>query len=217
MYDAVHKLHVSILLERYRASRHRDLGYTLVDIGSSTGRLFREICNQLQLHENQAPPGMAGYAIDPSHGMMDQLTKHVPWVTPYQCDVLALDESAYPVFGADAVNASYVLQFIHPDYKRDALQTMYRMLKPGGLLFMAQKDIVSQHSLGFLLNESYDTFKTDNGYSREEIDAKTEALRGSMWPYTQAKLLKSLYEVGFRDIMPTTRWCCFSSLVARRY
>lgn len=214
MYDTVHKLHGAILLDHWRHARRHASQYRVIDVGSSTGRFFKELCNQLQLPLHVAPHGIVSFAVDPSVGMMKQLEENVPWVVPFNKGLLDIPNYLYD--SVDAINISYVLQFIPERDKRRALATLAKLLKPGGLLLMAQKDDVLYEPFGATMYEQYDTFKLNNGYTRQEIDAKTDALRNAMWPTPHGTLVSWLEEAGFGDIVETTRWNCFSSLVARR-
>jgi tRNA (cmo5U34)-methyltransferase len=77
----------------------------------------------------------------------------------------------------------WVLQFIEDKERREALlRQAYTALAPGGVMFLMEK-----YDLGgdaeVIAQDSYIAWRQRNGYTLEEIEAKTAALGNSMWPW----------------------------------
>lgn len=212
LYDIAHELQVAVMRDHMSEYKEEGEDYRVIDIGCSTGKFFRTLCNQLQIDPHFKPPGIDGVAVDPSADMVDRLRQTAPWVRPLTLGLLDL-QGVDQKF--DAVNLSYVLQFIPKYGKRLALKTIFNMLKPGGVLMMSQKERIETRAIYPMMQE-YKQWKMRNGYTEEEIDAKTKALRNSMWTSTQEQLYAWLEEAGFVEIQETSRWSCFSSLVCYR-
>ncbi len=205
MYAEAHKLHVAMAREVLnRAS------VTIWDIGSSRGHFFKEICNQLHIPQHSGAARIHGFAMDSSPYMVRFMVREFPWVNCIVGDVLDAPDMEAP---ADIINMMYVLQFIKEDHdKAEALKWAYRNLKNGGLLFLGQKDRIDGE-FGNMFSEQYQAFRRLKGYSQKEIDAKTKALRNSMWPTRQAWLQDMCVNAGFYDYETTTQWLQFSTAV----
>lgn len=204
MYNEVHRMHVSML--QHKLTR----GAVVADIGSSTGHLFRNIEAGLGgcLEDN----GIKGYAVDISDSMMSRLTGEFPTVVPIVGDISDLPDLPEP---ADIMFCLYTIQFISPNRKVAAMQWLVRNLKVGGILVLGQKDIIASEPLRNMADEEYYKFRRDNGYTQEEIDAKTAALRGSMWPI-QYEQLMTILGTHRLDCFETSRWLQFSTVVCIR-
>lgn len=222
VYMEMHKLHTDMLSDYIHGLPRRKTAFKVMDIGASTGVFYKYL--SLQLMGNfRSPPGhnVECYALDNSEPMLDKLKENVPWVISENVDITKWEpkEGVY-----DCVNCTYVLQFIKDSDKLKLISNIYKSLVPGGLLFMGQKDQLTRvrnysdpdEWLERNIDKQYVNFRMDNGYTKEEIAAKTEALRGSMWPLRHDKLLEMLSISNFRHVLETTRWLNFSSLVAMK-
>lgn len=208
MYREAHRLHVSML--KGTLSQERVVVY---DIGASRGHFFKEVCNQFQLPSDQGRDGFHFVAVDRSLPMLLALKGEMPWVKTVEADAAHLIDIKEQ---ADVICLFYILQFLNGDHDKMALlRWAYRNLKPGGVLILGQKDEPTDTYSAMFANEYY-KFRMDNGYSLEEIKAKTEALKGSMWPSTPVWLESMCYEAGFRDYVETTRWLQFSTSICTK-
>ena len=208
LYEEAHRLHVSMLHRIFAQPQ-----VSVCDIGASRGNFFREICNQLQIPVETGSPKFSFVAVDSSRHMLEHLQKEMPWVCTVVADATDMVDFEEPI---DVISMFYILQFIEDDTKKLAvLRWAHRNLRPGGVLLLGQKEeITDTHSE--LFTEEYYRFRMRNGYTREEIDAKTRALRGSMWPSSPAWLESMCYSAGFRDYVETTKWLQFSTSMCTR-
>lgn len=204
LYDEIHRLHVSLFPEFFCRGGNR-----IVDVGASRGRLFSAICNQLQTDPKVGPAALECTAIDISTHMLQLLSEEFPWVHCVHGDISELPDLPEKV---DAICMLYVLQFIPERLKRMALRWVWRNLRKGGLLVLGQKEEMGvMHDTTY--SEEYYRFRMRNGYSLEEIQAKTQALKGSMYIWSEEKLRGTLSDMGFRDFASTSRWLQFSTSV----
>lgn len=207
-YEETHRLHVALLRPVFEQG-----SVTVCDIGASRGHFFREICNQLQVPVSTGSPSFTFIAVDSSAPMMAALQAEMPWVCAVVADARHMVDLEEP---ADVISMFYVLQFIEEDAdKLSVLRWAQRNLKPGGVLLLGQKEEVSDTYLGMFTDEYYQ-FRMDNGYSIEEIRAKTKALANSMWPSSPAWLESLCYSAGFIDYVETTKWLQFSTSMCVR-
>lgn len=204
MYNEVHRLHVSMFSHLLRP------GAVVADVGSSTGHLFRNI--EKQVGAVLAQTGITGYAVDLSDAMMSRLTKQFPSVTPVVGDMTDMQDLPQQ---ADLAFCFYTLQFITPARKLMALDWLVRNTKVGGVLVLGQKDAIPDEPLRDLFDEEYYQFRRDNGYSQAEIDAKTAALKNSMWPIRHDQFLNMLQAYDL-DYIETSRWLQFSTVACIR-
>lgn len=206
MYSEAHRLHVSLLLDRFLDQEST----RVVDVGASRGEFFKEICNQLQWPVKQQHPRIDMVAIDSSADMLKMLTGEMPGVTPIVSKVEDLEPNPE---SADVICMMYVLQFIEKDTdKLKALRWAHETLKPGGVLILGQKDASTDTYLPMFTDE-YIRFRIRNGYSLSEIKAKTAALKNSMWPISPAWLEDICLQAGFIDYVVTSRWLQFSTSI----
>lgn len=204
MYREAHRLHLSMFRNKI-TSAPRVVFY---DVGASRGHFFKAICNQFHIDEKTGSPGFACTAIDNSPSMLAHLKEEMPWVTTVEADASELPDFAEQ---ADFISMFYLLQFLKTStQKLQALQWAYRNLKPGGVLFLGQKESTTSTHTNMFAAEYY-KFRMDNGYTIEEIQAKTAALANAMWPISPAWLEDLCYAAKFSDYVETTKWLMFST------
>lgn len=204
LYEESHRLHISLFREEIASSEH----VTFVDVGASRGQFFKQLCNQFQIDPAKGSSRLECIAIDNSRPMLDLLSEEMPWVRTIEADAAYLIDLPSK---ADFISMFYLLQFLRSDDdKLKALTWAHRNLKEGGVLFIGQKE---KEEFGFeqRLSEEYYLFRRRNGYTREEIVAKTQALKGSMWPSTRSWTETLTERAGFKAYVETTRWLQFST------
>lgn len=209
-YDAFHRLHAEMVARWFS----RD-GMLLLDVGASHAGFFNALKRFYREHPlSENMPLMEMYAMDNSAAMCEIMRRTHADVTVMEGSVtdkkFMQRFKCYPQF--DVVNATYLLQFIEPERQYEVLEILTDLVRPGGILILGQKES-NTGLLGHMLQEQYIRWRMSNGYSREEIEAKTRALQGSMWPMDQTLLLNKL-RLSFREVHETTRMFMFSTLIA---
>ncbi len=108
------------------------------------------------------------------------------------------------------------MQFISPEIRKDFLTKIHGFLRPGGVLVMSEKVILSDLALNSGFVEFYHDFKRSMGYSEIEISNKREALENVLIPFTAEENLALLKTAGFTNAQPFFQWFNFVSFVGIR-
>lgn len=211
MYAEVHRLHASMVLLSHPASEETPL--IVYDIGASRGGFLRELCSQCSVSAISGASYLTFVAVDSSPSMLDGLSGDMPWVQTVCSDVLALPDFAEK---ADVISMFYLLQFIQSSADQlDVLRWVYRNLKPNGLFMSGHKgEPIPAFSTAF--DSLYYAFRRANGYTPQEIEAKTKALKNSMWPCRPECIEDQCYRAGFTNYTETTRWLQFYTSVCTK-
>lgn len=217
-YVEMHRTTAEMIM-RHRMDTCVGKDYVILDFGASTGVAAKMLCNQLQLPLTCQPQGIRYIAVDNSMAMLDKLKNTVPWAEAWHIDLE--DPLGIPVLmdrldvRPNAILMLYFMQFLKPQVHWPLMHSVHRMLTSGGLFFFGAKEAQSKQSkVGDYMDAMYYQLRRDNGYSQEEIDAKTRALKGSMHTSTRSAIINTLDKAGFRNIHEMTRWLQFMSLVA---
>lgn len=182
---------------------------SFLDIGASRGAFFKALCDEHP--EVSIPKTLRLSAIDNSQTMCDYLCDDYPTSEVYCADIS--DPVILALLGTyDVVCLHYVLQFIHPDKQALTLQRLMDSVKPGGVFIYGHK---AKHygALGQLTHDEYIRFRMNNGYTREEIEAKTLALKGSMFPVDH-NMVMNMINANFSHAVETFRFMMFSAVFA---
>lgn len=203
-YREAHAAHARML------ARWIKPGVTILDVGASRGAFIA------QLREEYSTQWIAGDmeidAIDNSPDMCAYLRGDFPSVHTECLDLESAQFLSHPQKQYDVVCVNYVLQFVDPRYQIQVLRTLANMVKVGGVFILGHK---AKHYgfAGDVAHEEYVRFRMQNGYTREEINAKTRALRGSMFPMDHSVLMREL-KTNFSEVEETFRYMQFSTLFA---
>lgn len=206
-YELAHAMHASI------AADHLKDGGAVLDIGASHGEFYHSLFRRYSKLGGM-PSNLSLTATDVSHDMCQIMRDTLPGVTIVQQDLM---ENPFLQSTAkyDFINCMYVLQFL-PEFAQGLVLTkMCTMLKPGGILSIAQKE-AKPGVIGDCLHRHYIEFRLENGYTQAEIDAKTHALKNAMWPMTHEAFIGVLNNFGMRNITPITRSGVFATYIAQR-
>lgn len=207
-YEDGHLLHAAIA-----ASQAYD-GYSILDIGASHGEFLTAFKKDFVQRE-KAMPQVRMVATDNSPDMCKWLRANHP-----DAEVVEQDLMENPFLQwkdkFDFINCMYVLQFVPVFAQRLVLTKICTMLKPGGILSIGHKEL-HEGTIGDILHDEYIGFRLRNGYSMEEIVAKSAALKNSMWPMRRADLSEILTHVPqMGKLEEVTRWGVFATYVAQR-
>lgn len=206
MYNEVHRVHVSMFKHLLKP------GAVVADIGSSTGHLFRNIEREMGQTLDQAQ--ITAIAVDISDAMMGRLQEEFPTAITIVGDIAEMGPTP-PLLRADIIFCLYTLQFIPDERKLAAAQWLVSTLRPGGVLVLGQKELLPSLGMDDTFSQEYYKFRRDNGYTQAEIDAKTAALKGSMFPITAEALRTMLATCGLVCV-ETSRWLMFSTVACMK-
>jgi ubiquinone/menaquinone biosynthesis C-methylase UbiE len=103
-------------------------GDRVLDVGCGTGYFARRIAPAVQ-------PGGSVVGIDPSQPMVDYATEHGPPNCTFQ--VAGAEDLPFPDASFDLVVSSLAFHHFPADRRADAVREMFRVLRPGGRVFIA--------------------------------------------------------------------------------
>lgn len=199
-----HAAHARMLKRWMRA------GVSVLDVGASRGHFLQALITEYP--EMWAAREINYKALDNSPDMCAYLAGDYPGAT-VECEDISSHrflESTQPKY--DVVCMHYVLQFVPMHAQTAVFLKLIDMVKPGGVAIIGHK---SRHhgDSGEAAHEEYIRFRMSKGYSREEIEAKTAALKASMFPMEHAMILRTLNR-DFHEVTETFRFMMFSTIFA---
>ena len=106
------------------------------------------------------------------------------------------------------------MQFIPARNRQILFDAIYESLNWGGGLILFEKVRAPDARFQDMMTAIYTDFKLDQGYSSEEIVAKTRSLKGVLEPFSTAGNLDLLKRAGFQDIMTIMKYVCFEGFLA---
>lgn len=204
-YAEAHAAHARMLKDWVKP------GARILDVGASRGAFLRALFQEYP-DLNTPESAVNVHAIDNSPDMCEYLTRDFPYVYVRQEDLaspsfLYVEQAKY-----DVICANYVLQFSPREKQEAVLVKLMHMVRVGGVLILGHKAAHYGFS-GAAAHEEYIRFRMANGYTREEIEAKTKALQNSMFPMDHAKLMRIL-SLHYAEVTETFRYMMFSTLFA---
>lgn len=200
LFYETHDLHACLCRRSIESGRDK-----ILDIGASRGAFLKALDNHYGIEALDAR------ALDYSQPMVERLIKEFPSVRVRQEDITS-EEFLSSTHTYDIVNMAYVLQFVPLVMQPRVIAKVIQMVRPGGILFFGAKLAVHGQE-GQDLHDHYINWRVGNGYTREEIEAKTKALAGSMWPISEAHLRHFFTTYGIVDVIPTTRHTVFANFM----
>lgn len=210
LYHEGHRTHVAMLAE-FLAEQPR----SILDIGASRGAFFKHLKDRFPDSTQHA--GLLLTAVDSSLPMCTLLREEFPDVLIHHDNLLTDPEqssASWRRLKYDVVVLYYVLQFLPLQEQLRALHYVMDRVEPGGYLVFGHKELLFD-DLGRLAQQEYMEFRVRNGYTREEIAAKSKALKGAMFQRTNDSIIHELEHAGF-TVQPTVRWLAFNAFIARK-
>ncbi|MGF1604665.1 MAG: methyltransferase domain-containing protein [Thermosynechococcaceae cyanobacterium] len=176
------------------------------DLGCSTGSLLASLA------ERHASKSIQFVGIDQETDMAQQAQTQCQAFNNIEirCQTL-LDVDLEP---ADLIVAYYTLQFVQPKHRQAIFNRLYQSLNWGGGLILFEKVRGPDARFQDMMTTLYTDFKLQQGYSGDEIIAKTRSLKGVLEPFSSAGNLGLLERAGFVDIMTVMKYVCFEGFLA---
>lgn len=204
-YDVMRELTFSV---GSRFLRHGQ-GDRIMDLGASRGDGIRPFLSRFG--------ALARYTLldvsEPMLGIMRRDFQH--WINAELLEVLKHDlREGLPMRKSRLVLSVLTLQFTPINYRHMILRECWERLEDGGALIFVEKVLGEDATSQDLLVDEYHALKERAGYSREEIDAKREALEGVLVPMTASWNVDALERAGFRTVECFWRCLSFAGWVA---
>ncbi len=184
-------------------------GSTCYELGCSTGSLSSE----LSIH-NKNKADVKFIAIDIEEDMVKIAGEKGKSLGISNIDFRAEDLLETSFEPADMIIAYYTIQFIHPRQRQELISRIYQSLNWGGAFLYFEKVRANDGRFQDMTSSLYNEFKLDQGYTPEEIFAKTRSLKGILEPFSTEGNLDLLKRAGFVDIMSIFKYISFEGFLA---
>lgn len=177
------------------------------EIGTSQGELLAELAER---HMNHVKARWVGLDVEPDMVREARArVDHLPNATVEEIDVVD-----YEFQKTDFVVSYYTLQFVAPKHRQAIIDNIYDSLNWGGAFVWFEKVRGSDARFQDMLTLLYHDFKLAQGFSPNEIMAKSRSLKGVLEPFSTEANLAFLERAGFTDTMHVFKYLSFEGLVA---
>jgi tRNA (cmo5U34)-methyltransferase len=175
------------------------------ELGSSTGELLYNIATR---HESKKA-NFVGIEIEEDMvKKANQNHKHP------NLSFICEDINNFNWKSSDFMLSYYTIQFIHPKLRQTLIDAIYQNLNWGGAFIMYEKVRANDARFQDIITNLYIEFKQKNGYSAEEILAKSQSLKGVLEPFSTQGNLDMLKRAGFVDIITIQKYMNFEGFLA---
>ncbi len=181
---------------------------TIYDLGSSTGNFL--IALTQKLHQKASLIG-----IDCSSAMVERAIQKTK-AYGLKIEFLCQDFNHANFQDAHVIVAHYTMQFIRPLQREKLLHKIASCLQDKGIFIMSEKMSSLDKSFDKQMIERYYQFKQEQGYSKNEITAKREALENVLIPYSLDENIQMLKNAGFQSIEVLFKWVNFGTIIAKK-
>ena len=182
---------------------------TCYEIGCSTG----ELTLMLAKH-NQAKSGARFIGIDVEPDMVKLAEQKKSQKAIDNAIFHVEDALQYEFESADLIVAYYTVQFVKPSQRQLLLNKVYEKLNWGGALILFEKVRANDARFQDITTSLYNDYKLSQGYSPEEIFAKSVSLKGVLEPFSTQGNIDLLKRAGFVDIISVMKYVSFEGFLA---
>ena len=175
------------------------------ELGSSTGKLSHRLACR---HDFR---GAHFIGIEKEEDMVKKAASlyHKPNLSFIHGDITAFEYEK-----ADLIVAYYTVQFIHPKLRQQLIDTIYERLHWGGAFIMFEKVRANDARFQDILTGLYTDYKLEQGYTPDEIIAKSRSLKGVLEPFSTEGNTDMLKRAGFVDIISVQKYINFEGFLA---
>ena len=173
------------------------------ELGSSTGKLSHKLAS----HHDKGR--FIGIEIEEDMVQKAQDSYHHDKLS-FEC----ADINSIVFEKADFVVAYYTVQFVHPKQRQALIDKVYEALNWGGAFIMYEKVRANDARFQDIMTGLYTEYKLDQGYSAQEIVAKSKSLKGVLEPFSTQGNVDMLKRSGFVDILSVQKYVNFEGFLA---
>ena len=181
-------------------------GSLCYDLGCATGALSAALANR------HAARGVRVVGIDREADMVALARQRIAGLAGAGIELA--DLAHCELEAADYIVACYTLQFVPPRVRQDVYNRIHAALNWGGGFFLVEKVRAPDARFQDMMTTLYHDFKLEQGYSGDEIIAKTRSLKGVLEPFSTAGNLGLLARAGFVDAHIVFKYLCFEGILA---
>jgi len=179
------------------------------EIGCSTGTLILKLAAH-----NQTKPEARFVGIDIEKDMIEKAQDKASKTKGLNVSFIADDVTQLELDSADLIVCYYTVQFIKPSVRQKLIDRLYEKLNWGGALLLFEKVRGADARFQDILCALYNDYKIREGYSADEIIAKSRSLKGVLEPFSTQGNLDMLKRAGFVDINTVQKYLCFEGFLA---
>jgi tRNA (cmo5U34)-methyltransferase len=179
------------------------------EIGCSTGELTLTLAKH-----NKAKSGARFIGIDVEPDMVQQAAQKKAQAKIENVDFDVEDALQYEFESADLIVAYYTVQFVKPSQRQLLINRIYEKLNWGGAFILFEKVRANDARFQDIMTSLYNDYKLAQGYSPEEIFAKSVSLKGVLEPFSTQGNIDLLKRAGFVDIISVMKYVCFEGFLA---
>jgi tRNA (cmo5U34)-methyltransferase len=176
------------------------------ELGSSTGSLIYRLAKK-----NSFRDGAKFIGIDIEKDMIEYAKSRY---TLKNLKFEAKDIITYDYQSSDLFISYYTVQFIHPKFRQELINTIYKKLNWGGAFIMYEKVRANDARFQDIMSGLYLDFKLSNGFTSEEIINKARSLKGVLEPFSTKANIDMLKRAGFVDIISVQKYINFEGFLA---
>lgn len=180
-------------------------GSTVYDIGTSTGSLLEKLVDRNKLKD------IKFFGLDSEENMIKKAAERFSEFQNVFLD--AVDINNYDMETCDFVISYYTVQFIHPKYRQELINKIYKSLNWGGAFIIFEKTRGSDARFQDIFTTLYADYKLQQGYSPSEIIGKTRSLKGVLEPFSTQGNLDMLRRAGFKDTITVMKYLGFEGFL----
>ena len=182
-------------------------GSVCYDLGTSTGTVIKFLAER---HKHRSNVKLVG--ID---SQVEMVTEAKEMIHPeLNVELIVDDIVTHQYQKADLIVSYYTMQFVKPQLRQIMLNKIFETLNWGGAFIMFEKVRACDARFQDIMQTLYTDYKIEQGYSSEEIIAKTKSLKGVLEPFSTQGNLDLLKRAGFVDIMTVFKHICFEGIIA---
>ena len=191
------------------AKRFRVPNSWIIDLGCSRGGALAQLMDVYGVHNKY-------YGCDVSEPMLDAARERFDgYIDAGIVEIENLDlRTDYPSHGASVVQSVLTLQFTPIEYRQRILKNVYDSLRPGGVFILVEKVLGSTTEINDIMISSYYDYKSEQGYTQEEIERKRLSLEGVLVPISSYHNEDLLRSTGFLEVDCFWRWMNFAGWLA---
>ena len=184
--------------------KYVQLGSTIVDIGCSNGNAVDPFVKSYNMDCNYL-------LLDVSEPMLEKCKEKFGFLD----GIMNYDiTKGIPKTDASLVLSILTLQFTPIEYRQKIVQSIYDNLREDGAFILVEKVLGNTNEIDEVFVNEYYQMKSENAYTREQIQNKRKSLEGVLVPITAKWNEELLRSAGFRKIDCFWRCLNFAGWIA---
>ena len=178
---------------------------TIYDLGCSTGKFLK---NLAKFHQDKKAQ-FIGIDIEKQMIYYAKKNNNHPKIKFINKDIAKMK-----IKKNDLTISLFTIQFVKQKFRQRVINEIFQSLNHGGAFIFAEKVRSYDARTQDMSNELYKEWKCQNGFSHDEINAKSKSIVGVLDPFSSKGNTKMLQRAGFIDIFTIAKYICFEVFIA---